>query len=797
MINKTKYWTACAICVCTVALAMTTFQACNSTQATVSNAANPKAMVTQDNARFTVLTPQMIRVEYSDSAKFEDRPTFVAINRNMPVPEYTSEVQDSVLIIRTKALELRYKLGSDPRDSIHAAENLSITMSLNGTDVKWYPGLQDSLNLKGTCRTLDLCNGDSHRKYLENGLISRSGWAIVDDSPSASRSYLGGWGYNVNDPVQEDGSRSLAFEGDADGIEWAAERADAGAMDIYFMGYGHDYKQALTDFTKLSGSVPLPPDYVFGYWYSRYAPYSADDYRGIMNALASLNIPADVLILDMDWHWNGKEEQSNGRGGWTGWTWNTKLIPDPEGLLRDIHGNNLKVALNLHPADGVAPDEDFYNEMCADMGMDPADGKPIAWDLENKDFYRTFFSHIIRERERQGVDFWWLDWQQNPVNKHMSGLGETFWCNHVFYNDMKNNRPDRRPVIFHRWGGLGSHRYQIGFSGDTYINFPTLAFQPYFTATASNQCYPYWGHDLGGHLVDNVETVNDPELVLRWFQFGAFSPIFRSHACEQDVIERRIWKFDNFDDLNATVHLRYRLFPYIYTMARETYETGIGICRPLYYEYPEVEEAYNHVDQYFFGNDILVAPITEAATEGNLSAKTIWFPEGSWYDVSHGTVIEGPCTKTIEYTCQQIPYFYRNGSIIPLNPATVTRVSERPVAMTLDIVAGADGESSLYEDLGDNGNYETQYARTSFVHAVDNNSESFTIGARQGDSQGLPTHHEWTMRVVNAQQPQSVSIDGNDISTWAYDAMRHELTIMTDSRNCSKPTKVDVKYAAK
>ena len=103
------------------------------------------------------------------------------------------------------------------------------------------------------------------------------------------------------------------------------------------------------------------------------------------------------------------------------------------------------------------------------MGMDPAAGEKIPWMLENKDFYRTFFNHIIRTREKEGVDFWWLDWQQHPVNPRMEGLSETFWCNHVFFNDMKKNRPDRRPVIFHRWGGLGSHRYQIGFSGDTYI----------------------------------------------------------------------------------------------------------------------------------------------------------------------------------------------------------------------------------------------------------------------------------------------------------------------------------------
>ena len=109
---------------------------------------------------------------------------------------------------------------------------------------------------------------------------------------------------------------------------------------------------------------------------------------------------------------------------------------------------------------------------------------------------------------------------------------------------MKHNRPDRRPVIFHRWGGLGSHRYQIGFSGDTFINYPTLAFLPYFTATASNVGYGYWGHDVGGHQSDHRQDVNDPELLLRWVQAGVFTPIFRTHATKGTYINRMLWTYD-------------------------------------------------------------------------------------------------------------------------------------------------------------------------------------------------------------------------------------------------------------
>ncbi len=209
------------------------------------------ATVTAGNARFTVLTPEMIRVEYSPAGKFEDNATFAIINRELPVPQFKTTDDGTTLTITTDNLNLRYVKGTDPRTNPASADNLSITMELNGNPVTWYPGLDDPQNLRGTYRTLDRNNADEYRDRLEQGVISRSGWAVIDDSPAATRA---------------DGSRSLAFVKDPDGIDWVAPRADEDALDIYFMGYGHDYKKAIYDFTRIAGKIPLPPDYVLGYW---------------------------------------------------------------------------------------------------------------------------------------------------------------------------------------------------------------------------------------------------------------------------------------------------------------------------------------------------------------------------------------------------------------------------------------------------------------------------------------------------------------------------------------------------
>ena len=748
--------------------------------------ASKEAMVISGNTRFTVLTPEMIRIEYSDKGIFEDRATFAIQKRQMDVvPAFLTGEDNDYLYITTDKLSLKYRKGTNPQTQPASDQNLTITMNHNGTPVIWYPGKPDPLNLKGTCRTLDGCNGDNKRSKMENGLISRSGWAVIDDS----------WG-----TLRADGSRSFALEPNSEvGYDWWSERKDPQALDLYFMGYGHDYKRAIGDFTKIAGKIPLPPAYVFGYWYSRYYSYSADDYREIMREIDKNDIPADVMILDMDWHWNGKASSgSENIGGWTGWSWNTNLIPEPTKLLKEIHDNGYKIALNLHPADGIDSIESpsYYNAISKELnGKYDSNGK-IAWYLDYPDFTKSFFDNVIRDHESEGVDFWWLDWQQHLTSPYTSGLGQTFWCNHVFYNDMAKNRKGRRPVIFHRWGGLGSHRYQIGFSGDARINFPTLAFEPYFTSTASNVGYAYWGHDLGGHAFTDENTVNNPELLLRWIQFGVFTPIFRSHATDDSRIERRIWKFPNFPSLLEAVKLRYTLFPYIYTMARETYDTGIGMCRPLYYEYPECEEAYKYEGEYFFGNDILVAPITEPASADGVASKEIWFPEGKWWDVSHAELIEGSCVKTLDFSQDQIPYFFKEGAMIPMNLPTVRNVTAPATSLIINAVGGKEGVGSLYEDSGDNTDYANVYATTTFTHGVKGKTETYTITPRQGDSSGLVERRSWTLNVLNAAKPKSVKINGKSLrsSEWEYVADNKTLTINIPETDCSVKTEVKIKY---
>ena len=728
--------------------------------------AQEEAVVTSGNARFTILTPRLIRIQYSTKGLFEDRATFAVVNRRLPVPAFTSTEEDGYLIIRTDSLTLRYKVGSRIQKQHKNSSVLGITFQMNGRQILWYPGKDDVLNLLGTQRTLDGNIGDTHRVSLEKGLLSRDGWAILDESPSTQRG---------------DGSRSFPFDKTVDGIPWIGTPLDANAFDWYFFGYGHQYKDALGDYVRIAGRQPLPPKYMFGYWYSKYQAYSQSEVQQLIKDMENNDVSHDVLMIDCDWHQNS----------WTGWTWNKSLFPNPTSLMSWMHTHNTKTALNLHPADGIGSSDDNFAKIRNDMGLD-ASVTTGPWQLEDSTFYRTFFKNIMRVREKQGVDFWWLDWQQDLTSSYITGLGQTFWLNHVFYNDMRLNRTDRRPVIFHRWGGMGSHRYPIGFSGDTFATYGTLQFESYVTATAANVCFGYWGHDGGGYLQpNNIST--DPELVLRWMQFSVFQPIFRTHGSSQSGCERRIWKFKNLDLQRKAFMLRYTLVPYIYTAAREAYDTGVSICRPLYYEWPEENKAYSVEDEYLFGNDILVSPISTPSSSDGTSERKTWLPEGLWYDVCRGRMLQGNQTITDQYALNEIPYFIRPGSIIPCNPL-LSHLKAEPSSLVLWAIPGADGMGRLYEDQGDSEAYKDgEFATTIFTqtHAAD--GTTLTIHPREGIYEGMPGNRAWQVVFFLMAEPNNVSINGEETNDWSYDEASKQLTVNVPTRPCSETIVVNVK----
>ena len=716
-----------------------------------------------NHVRFTVISDGAVRMEYAPDGQFVDAKSFVAVQRAYPAADYRVK-RGAWIEIATPKMVLRYRKNSGP----FTASNLSVR-SPKGAAVPfvWKPGMQQKGNLKGTYRTLDGYDGDTYvyderrpKMPIEDGLLATDGWTLIDDSDN------------------------FLFDGDKE-WEWVEKRPDDGAQDWYFLAYGHDYKAALRDFTLFAGKMPLPPRYAFGYWWSRYWAYSDKELRTLVKNFRAYDIPLDVLVIDMDWHYTDGD-----RGGWTGWSWNRTLFPDPAKFLRWLDGEGIRSTFNLHPADGVRCGEDSYADVARDMGIDPASKQTVPWVSSDKKFIRSIFRRILTPMERDGVDFWWLDWQQQPTDPAVEGLSNTWWLNYVFFSDMEKNR-DVRPMLYHRWGGLGNHRYQIGFSGDASITWASLDFQPYFNSTASNVLYGYWSHDIGGHhMADRI----DPELYIRWMQFGALSPVMRTHSAKSAGLKKEVWNFapEHADILRSTIRQRYALAPYIYTMARKAYDEGISLCRPMYYEWPEASEAYAFRNQYLFGDDILVAPVTAPGKEGYATVK-VWLPEGKWYEWQTGTMLDGGRTVERTFALDEYPVYVRAGAILPMYGDTVKNLNANDEEILLTLFPGGSGEFSLYEDNGDDKRYAAEFARTHLKSVRDGNLLTVTVGKRTGAYRGMPAERKFSVKVLASAAPASVTVDGAK-ADWTYLGEEFALVVEIPRTDCAAEKVVRIRY---
>ena len=716
-----------------------------------------------NHVRFTVISDGAVRMEYAPDGQFVDAKSFVAVQRAYPAADYRVK-RGAWIEIATPKMVLRYRKNSGP----FTASNLSVRSPKRAAvPFVWKPGMQQKGNLKGTYRTLDGYDGDTYvyderrpKMPIEDGLLATDGWTLIDDSDN------------------------FLFDGDKE-WEWVEKRPDDGAQDWYFLAYGHDYKAALRDFTLFAGKMPLPPRYAFGYWWSRYWAYSDKELRTLVKNFRAYDIPLDVLVIDMDWHYTDGD-----RGGWTGWSWNRTLFPDPAKFLRWLDGEGIRSTFNLHPADGVRCGEDSYADVARDMGIDPASKQTVPWVSSDKKFIRSIFRRILTPMERDGVDFWWLDWQQQPTDPAVEGLSNTWWLNYVFFSDMEKNR-DVRPMLYHRWGGLGNHRYQIGFSGDASITWASLDFQPYFNSTASNVLYGYWSHDIGGHhMADRI----DPELYIRWMQFGALSPVMRTHSAKSAGLKKEVWNFapEHADILRSTIRQRYALAPYIYTMARKAYDEGISLCRPMYYEWPEASEAYAFRNQYLFGDDILVAPVTAPGKEGYATVK-VWLPEGKWYEWQTGTMLDGGRTVERTFALDEYPVYVRAGAILPMYGDTVKNLNANDEEILLTLFPGGSGEFSLYEDNGDDKRYAAEFARTHLKSVRNGNLLTVTVGKRTGAYCGMPAERKFSVKVLASAAPASVTVDGAK-ADWTYLGEEFALVVEIPRTDCAAEKVVCIRY---
>lgn len=678
------------------------------------------SIIKGENYRFTVLTPQMIRLEYSKSGVFENRATQTVINRDFAIPKFKVIDNDNSLEIITDCIHLTY----DKKEFSKNGLNIKVRGNLSAYHSIWYYG--DEINdLKGTARTLDVANGEIP---LERGLISRNGFSIIDDSKSLI--------------LKEDG--------------WVEAR-EKDIVDIYFLGYGRDYLTCLKDFFKLCGETPLLPRFTLGNWWSRYYKYTEEEYKTLIERFEKEKIPFSVSVIDMDWHLVDIDPKYG--SGWTGYTWNKELFPHPEEFMTWLHNKGLKVTLNVHPADGVKGHEEMYIEMAKELNVNYIDEDEIQFDISDPNFLAAYFKYLHHPNEEKGVDFWWIDWQQG-INSKIEGLDPLWMLNHYHFLDSKRN--GKRPLTFSRYAGIGSHRYPIGFSGDTIITWDSLDFQPYFTATASNVGYGWWSHDIGGHMLG----IKDDEMAARWLQFGVFSPIMRLHSSSSIFNGKEPWRYNKIvqDTMNEFLRLRHVLIPYLYTMNKRFNKDGLPLVQPMYYHNPNNDEAYEVKNQYYFGTELIVSPITKPMNSklGRAMVKA-WLPAGIYIDMFNGLIYDGNRKVNMYRGINEIPVLAKAGAIIPMEEVnSCTNGATNPKNIEVRVFAGNNGSFTLYEDDGETLEYlEGKHVETKMSLNWEDKVK-FTIDAAIGDCSVIPSTRNYLLKFIGVANYEDIKVKSNN-----------------------------------
>lgn len=872
-----------------------------------------KPVIVSGNARFEFLTASLLRLEYSSSGRFIDAPSAVVQKRDWPQMRVRRKEEGGWLIASTDAMTLKYRVGSGP----FTATNLTVSWKKASGDTKvWHPGDKDPLNLGGMPYSLDNVSEENlpvGRSDIETpvndtipgidvllteakpGLLSRSGYALIDDSRT---------------PVWN-AARS-----------WIEPRAQANSQDWYLFTYDSDYGLVLREYAELCGAVPMVPRYVLGPMVTdlnfeyfpgseqalrpQFQQYNEQRLEEELSRLRSNQIPFDTLILDFAWHnygWDG------------GYDW-SPLIPHPQQFLDWLHARSIKLSLNDHPGyantdesilsfsdshapkvlkelGGAAAPQSAFNldlgswQFAADpheTGMTQqwfatgarAHWKPIriglpwqeqgyanlsgiGWyrtsvrlppklpsklylyvgeveksyrifvngkeashsqihwprrltytditpyvtpgrtnelvlrvqsgvqrggvllgpvalrdvqpperiyfDLSNQHQAQVFMRELHEPLMRQGVNFWWVDGGSGAAD--MPGLNKQLWTNKVFY-DYTQQQSGQRGFILGRYGDWGSERYPAFFTGDTYSQWPVLAYEIAFTARGGNVLMDYISHDIGGFHGARI----DFDLYARWIEFGTFSPILRMHSAHANPLEgnlRMPWIYgdEGVALMRKYFSLRTQLIPYFYTYSWRAHRDAIPILQPLYFKDPGSEESYRHSHEYFFGDELLVAPVYEPSGE-----QSIYLPPGQWLDFFSGQPQAGGTSFTKHYEVDEIPVFVRDGALIPEQAVSEYSDAKPPDPLIINVYGSAAGRFDLYEDDGISLGYQKgDYALTPLVYNTTRDGvHHLTIDATKGSYAGQEPGRAYILRLHGVDKAISVSAAGQELGPGTYDA---------------------------
>ena len=553
-------------------------------------------------------------------------------------------------------------------------------------------------------------------------------------------------------------------------------RSDASrAVDYYFL-YGPEPSQVVARYRQLTGASPLLPLWAYGFWQCRERYSSQQQILDTATEFRKRDIPVDALV--QDWQYWGKY-------GWNAMKFDEKYYPDPKEMMSALHRDNFHLVISVWGKFG-AQTEVAREFQKADLVLksEAATGEPgesketESWaDLFNPKAREAFWSKLDAGMFNDGLDGWWLDASEpegDPLKTDSTYLGPGRTVRNAYplfetsavYTGQRATDESKRVVILTRSAFAGQQRYgTINWSGDISANWDTFRRQIPAGLNFGMSGFPYWTTDVGGFFRPRDQYTSDAyhELLIRWFQFGAFSPIFRVHGYQS---ETEMWKYGPQVEsiLRKYDVLRYRLLPYIYADAWAVTNSGETMMMALPLAYPNDASVREISDEFLFGKALLINPVTEPS----VTTRKVTLPAGDdWYDFWSGRCFHGGQTIVADAQLDRMPVFVKAGSIVPLGPA-VQYASQSHDPLEIRIYPGKDADFQLYQDGGDGYAYESGERSTVNLH-WNEKAHEFTIGDRSGSFPGMQTIQHFN--IVLASSENGIGIDASKASdrSMAYD----------------------------
>jgi alpha-D-xyloside xylohydrolase len=714
--------------------------------------------------KIQVCTDSIVRILYSASATFSEPPDYVVIKKDWRGVKFDFQSTHDEITLSTAALKI-----------VVARIDSSITFrSADGSQL-----LQEGsrkltpveVNGENTHRAESFFNiYGSHEALYGLGQHQAGVWNyrgesvdISQDNSNISIPFLvSSKGYGV---YWNNDSRSRFNNRFANYLYVSSEVADV--IDYYFF-YGPELDKIVADYRELTGQAPMFGRWAYGFWQCKNRYKSQDEILGVAKKYRDLHIPVDNIVQDWFW-WNRKGE----------FVFN-KNYPDPKGMVDELHSENVHLMISIWPF--FEPGSTNYDYMDQHgwfvdkfkFAKPPYHTNAMAvYDATNPEARKYYWNEIDKALFSIGIDAWWMD----TTEPETEGQEENILLNHklyvgsgnrylniyplmdtgAVYQGQRSASDKKRVYILSRSAFSGEQRNSVtAWSGDVVSDFVTFRRQIPGGLNFALSGIPYWTTDIGGFVFGSPADPKFRELFVRWFQFGTFSPVMRVHGT-RNPDENELWSYgpDAQKILVSFDRLRYRMLPYIYSLAWKTTSEGYSPMRPLVMDFRTDERAENIGDQFMFGPAFLVSPVTEPAA----SMRQLYLPNAKWYDFWTGTSSQGGKMIEAAAPLERIPLYIRAGSILPLGPEMEWSTEKPADPIELRIYRGGDGDFTLYEDENDSYNYEKGVYATIPLH-WDDSKGTLTIGDRKGEFPGMLQKR--TFRVVIVRENHGVGIGPSD-----------------------------------